>query len=221
MRTSARPSETSTASDAMADIALNTLGLTLIVLMVFMMQFRSQSRNLVETKTNSDSVLLAQENKRLKKQVLKLEEQISKQVQQAHDSGLWQMELHVTGWVGHDGQVEHKNQHIIYFVHLQIEEDRISGTLFGVREDEHNNESNSASHAKVVGTANHNLWTLEFQFTGTGQGASEKMILTKQGSQLVGELQSGRTKPGTVNYSGKVVGKRLENSVFARPLTSS
>ncbi len=210
----------SQASQALADIALNTLGLILIVLLIYMLLFQQASQQLAQaesTPSTSNATIEGQlrETQSLREQVEQLKEREKQRSRDSQDSGLWQFRIHVTGLVDHDGQTESADWNIIYFVHLAVAGHQVSGTLFGVREDHEQDDVNSASHADILGTMVDGSMEIELAFTGQASGASERLILTKRGEEYVGALHSGRTKPGAVNYSGPARGSRLQSSVFA------
>ncbi len=216
-----RSQEQTQSSDALADIALNSLGLILIVLLVFVVLFskatqsvQSQEATTVSANAIAGYQVVKEENRKLKRELdeLALATENSKEGEKTSD--LWRFRIAVDRFVDHRDASHPAELQIEYFVHLDMHGTQVRGTLFGVKEDPDSNENGSATHAKVSGTLEGGNMKIELFFTGAALGGSEILQVKLQGDQFTGELLSGKHKYGYQNYTGKATGTRLVGSVF-------
>lgn len=218
MRQRPQSNDSSQASEALADIALNSLGLILIVLMSYMLTFHQATSELMamqEAATPEGAAQKVQENRQLKQQVKALEKELESTSKQDEVSGLWRFRIHVAKLVGSNARVESADFVVDYFVWLRIKGNSVHGTLFGVKE--HTEVPlNSGSYAEITGTYRDGILTAELAYPRS-LGA-EVLRATRQGEKWVGDLSSGFVQAGAGyrNYAGKAQGTRLNESVFAK-----
>jgi hypothetical protein len=209
--------EDSHASDLLADISLNSLGLVLIVLLVYMILFHQTTSAVLmaqQTKTQAEPAGRSlEENRQLKQQVQDLQDRLRTRTQEDGISGLWSFQIHVTELVDHNGRAEPADFVVDYFVWLDIKGESVRGSLFGVKE--HDQTMGSASHANITGVCRGDDLKLELAFTGVAQGGTEVFVVKKQGDRFVGELRNGKGKVGHWNYRGPAIGSPLTESVFS------
>ena len=200
-----RDRDVGSASDALADIALNMLGLVLIVLLVYILMFQQTTAKLAAATQNVQSASATY--------TPVMDQPAEAKTEQSSD--LWRFRIVVDGLVDDSGRRTPANFTVEYFVHLDIKGNSATGMLFGVKEDQKDGRASSASHAKIDGDLQGPRANLELHFTGYASGASERLIVTRMGDAWIGRLESGKCIPGANNYSGEAVGTRLDESVFA------
>lgn len=217
-----RSQDHSQAGDALADIALNTLGLILIVLLIFVVLFSKATAQGELSGTNPDAATataalqaLQQENQDLTEKVAALSRDSQQWKEEDKSAGLWRFRIAVDGFVDHNDTTKAADFTIEYFVHLDIHGNQVRGTLFGVKEDSGSNNMGSATHANIKGTIENGQMQIELLFTGAATGGSEILQVRLQDNQFNGKLVSGKHKTGYQNYTGMATGTRLDGSAFA------
>ncbi|MEZ6152474.1 MAG: hypothetical protein R3C09_20430 [Pirellulaceae bacterium] len=92
----------------------------------------------------------------------------------------------------------------------------VSGTLFGVHENDQDQDGTSSSRARISGTlGNDGRLSIELFFTGKAAGGSEIIVAELKDRRFVGQLKSGSHKSGFRNYVGPTVGIPLDDNAIA------
>lgn len=216
-----RSEEHGTANEALADIALNSLGLILIVLFILILSKTTQINQSHGATTISPTAvanieIVRDENRRLKREIGEMKLAAKKGLEQDENvSGLWRFRIAVNRFIDHRDVGHPAELQIEYFMHLDTKGSQVRGTLFGVKEDPDSNEQGSATHAIVSGTLEGGNMKIELFFTGAALGGSEILEVMLEGDRLIGKLLSGKHKYGYQNYAGAAEGTRLVGSVFS------
>lgn len=210
-------------SEALADVALNSFGLILILLFAYLLLFRQAAATVTAESSpepvaanltpGSDTAEARQEVQRLQAQVQRLENELVDERLQQETQGLWRFRIQVSELVDHREQRETVSFTVDYFLYFRVDRGRVQGALFGVRELDRNSRG-SSSHANIVGRLEGSHLEMELNFTGVAEGGSEILSVERSGAGWIGRLTSGRRKAGYHNYTGQAFGTRLNESVF-------
>ncbi len=217
-----RSEDNGNSNDALADIALNSLGLILIVLLTFIIVFTKATPSVtslgateVSSTTLADFQSVKDENRKLKHELGDMALAMKELKQDEKISGLWRFRIAVNRFIDHRDVSHPAKLQIEYFMHLDMHGNQVRGTLFGVKEDSDSSEQGSATHARVSGTINDGDMKVELFFTGAALGGSEILEVKLEQDRFMGKLLSGKHKYGYQNYTGTAEGTRLDGSVFS------
>jgi len=212
----------SDSSDLLADIALSTLGIVMIIMLVYMLKHRDIADARFPLRT-SDSLQMTSEevqalrdrNQQLDQQVRQLNDELKQSLENQQLSGLWRFRTQLSGLVDSFGQVTPADWTVDYYMHLDVNGADVSGTLFGVRENDTEHDGTSATRAKISGKLGlDGRMAIELFFTGQATGGSEIIVADLKDRRFIGQLKSGSHKPGYRNYVGQTIGMPLANSTF-------
>ena len=205
--------QSSESAEALADIALNSFGMVMIILLVCILALQQSIASPASSDTTKVSSLQPSEQQDLKDQLAELQDQLEQNKQDSGLAGLWSFRIHVEKLVGYGNSMEPADFDIEYFIWLDVDGDKLNGSLFGVKESP--GAMGSMSHATITGTRNGSHYEIVLHFNGAANGGTEVLRVEKVGERFLGRLDSGKTMPGYRNYTGQAIGSRLNKSVFS------